>query len=157
MLSSALPKSLPKTWLAALVAFAAVLLPVLPAKAAVTTEVAIPLTSGGVRLGGVYGTLTWESATTFSYSIDICRESSYVPVTANPYINGGYSDFLFLNDGTSVRIPQCIGINVRKTGTVQHGSTVFNVRIRAHSVYFNPSTGQPIDRDREFTYNNPLA
>jgi hypothetical protein len=155
MLPTALRNRVLKSCSLALGAVTAVLLSPAPAHAAVDVPVYIALSSNGTKLGGLYGTLTFESNTRYSYSLVLCRDSSYVPTSANVFVSGVYHDY-FGYDGSAATRPECLYPGVLKAGTVEYGGTVTSVGFTVRGVYFNGSTNQATDRTRSATYDNPL-
>lgn len=158
MLSTAPRRRARRSWLVALVALASVLLPVAPAQAGVTVPVGFTLTYQSTVLGGLSGTVTFESNTAWSYSISICRRSSYVPVFTSVYVSGvswAYWDQGGTPTDYTANCPYPYRPALR-TGYVEMGSLVTGVSFIMRGVYFDPYTNTARERSDGAYYDNPL-
>lgn len=156
MLPAVLRNRSKKSWLVALVAFAAALLPYQPAAhAAVNVPVSITVSYNGIKLAGLYGTITFESGSRFSYSLEFCRESSYVAPSSPLNVNGAYYTFLSQNAFGFPGTANCTYTPSYHSGTVEYGSQALNVGFNVRAIYFS-SNNTAIERFRAATYDNPL-
>lgn len=156
MLSTTLRKRTQKLILLVLGVLAAVLAPLAPAHAAAEVPVGVPLNYQGVRLSALHGTLTFHSATRFSYSLVMCRDSSYSPPTTEVLVNGT-SRHVHFYGGPNVVDSRCTSSGALLSNDVEYGSAVQNVTFCLRGVHFNGQTNQATSRERCITYGNPLV
>lgn len=120
---------------------AAVLLVATPAQA--TYGPPVPVTMevwyGSVKLSGLYGSLSFDDGKTkFSYTLDVCRVSSYTPPNVWYSVNGG-GRVPISGGGGAVTIPQCVYTAYRISGEPSPGVVITKVTLYLDGVYFDNS------------------
>ncbi|QYC42462.1 hypothetical protein Nocox_24295 [Nonomuraea coxensis DSM 45129] len=140
-----------------LAAIAVALLPLTPAQAAYGPPSPIVLqvnASDGTQLARVEGTVAFDDGNTrYTYSLVLCRRSSFQAPYVRIYVNGVVHDTLFWNPSTTV--PWCFysGFASPHSAEVTYGAVVQNVRFELvgssfpNNVYKEHRSG--------FTYDNP--
>ncbi|MDH2426526.1 hypothetical protein [Sphaerisporangium sp. TRM90804] len=138
----------------------AALLPLTPANAAYGAPIPVSMAvyggAGGTQLlARVDGTLAFDDANTrYTYSLSLCRVSSFVSPHVKVLVNGVYKDSLYWNGGSSTALCPSFYTATALSAEVENGGTVANVTLTLVGSDFNNNVYR--ERTRTGTYDNPF-
>ncbi|MCK2215856.1 hypothetical protein MF672_018945 [Actinomadura sp. ATCC 31491] len=140
-----------------LAAIATALLPLTPAQAAYgpPNPIILQVNAGdGTLLARVEGTVAFDDGNTrYTYSLVLCRRSSFQAPYVRIYVNGAYRDSLYWNPSTTVPWCQYAGFASPHSAEVDYGALVQNVRFELIGSSFPNNVYK--EHHSSTTYDNP--